>query len=72
MSEVGREVGAGAAPGRAGSWRPLLAVTAAFLVAFTALRSTSDFLAIEADAPAARLALGDLDDRAVPVRDHGR
>jgi hypothetical protein len=54
MSEVGREVGAGAAPGRAGSWRPLLAVTAAFLVAFTALRSTSDFLAIEADAPAAR------------------
>jgi hypothetical protein len=56
MSEVGRVVGVGlgAAPARAGSWRPLLAVTAAFLAAFTALRSSSDFLAIEADAPAAR------------------
>ncbi|MBM3963242.1 MAG: hypothetical protein FJ306_15295 [Planctomycetes bacterium] len=29
-------------------------MTAAFLAAFTALRSSSDFLAIEADAPAAR------------------
>jgi hypothetical protein len=51
---VGHGVGVGAAPARAGSWRPLLAVTAAFLAAFTALRSSSDFLAIEADAPAAR------------------
>ena len=47
-------MGAGAAPGRSGSWRPLSAVTAAFLAAFTALRSSSDVLAIEADAPAAR------------------
>jgi len=51
---VGHGVGVGAVPARAGSWRPLLAVTAAFLAAFTALRSSSDFLAIEADAPAAR------------------
>lgn len=51
---VGRGDGVGAAPARAGSWRPLLAVAAAFLAAFTALRSSSDFLAIEADAPAAR------------------
>jgi hypothetical protein len=51
---VGHGVGAGAAPARAGSWRPLLVVTAAFLAAFTALRSSSDFLAIEAEAPAAR------------------
>ncbi|MFN7671644.1 MAG: hypothetical protein ACK5S5_14465 [Planctomycetota bacterium] len=51
---VGVGHGVGAAPARAGSWRPLLAVAAAFLAAFTALRSSSDFLAIEADAPAAR------------------